>query len=169
MVREGTFREDLWYRLNVFPIRIPPLRLRRDDIPSLVKYFVIRKAQDMNLLTVPRIDDHEIERIKNYDWPGNVRELQNVVERALLVSKGDYLHFPPLKSYHLPQERSSVTPLPQEDLSLDAMMRQHIRYVLNHVGGKIDGHGGAAEILKLNPSTLRFRMKKLKIQRKHSY
>ena len=169
MVREGTFREDLWYRLNVFPIRIPPLRLRRDDIPSLVKYFVRRKAQDMNLLTIPRIEDHEIDRIKNYDWPGNVRELQNVVERALLVSKGDYLHFPPLKNYPLPKESSSVAPLLQGDLSLDAMMKQHICFVLNQVSGKIDGHGGAAEILKLNPSTLRFRMKKLEIQRKHLY
>ncbi|MFT5700995.1 MAG: transcriptional regulator with GAF, ATPase, and Fis domain [Desulforhopalus sp.] len=169
MVEEGTFREDLWYRLNVFPIRIPPLRLRREDIPGLVQYFVSKQAKDMNLLRIPQIEEYEIERLKNYDWPGNVRELQNVVERALLVSKGAFLHFPPLKSVRSHQIQSSVSDRVSEGLSLDDMTRQHIRLVLNRVGGKIDGQGGAAEILQLNPSTLRFRMKKLGIQRKKLY
>ena len=169
MVREGTFREDLWYRLNVFPIRIPPLRLRREDIPALIKYFVRRKAQDMNLVNVPLIETHEVDRLKEYDWPGNVRELQNIVERALLVSKGKYLHFPSLTGQHIQEKNNLKSCLPDGDLSLDKMMNQHIRSVLNHVGGKIDGQGGAAEVLRMNPSTLRFRMKKLGIERKLLY
>lgn len=169
MVEEGTFREDLWYRLNVFPIRIPPLRLRREDIPTLVQYFVNKKAQDMNLLRIPQIEEYELERMKSYDWPGNVRELQNVVERALLVSKGFFLHFPPLKSLRSNPVQASGPDLVAEELSLDDVTRQHIRLVLNRVGGKIDGQGGAAEVLQLNPSTLRFRMKKLGIQRKQLY
>ena len=169
MVREGTFREDLWYRLNVFPIRIPPLRLRRDDIPALTRYFVNRKSRDMNLSKIPRIEEHEFARLKNYDWPGNVRELQNIVERALLVSKGDYLHFPTLTGNHADDVSSLDIQGSTGNLSLDAMMKKHIRSVLNQVGGKIDGLGGAAEILQMNPSTLRFRMKKLGIERKQSY
>jgi len=169
MVREGTFREDLWYRLNVFPIRIPPLRLRREDIPALIKYFVRCKALEMNLVNVPRIKDNEIDRLKAYEWPGNVRELQNIVERALLVSKGEFLLFPPLTGAHRKEETHLQPCQPTGDLSLDAMMNHHIRSVLNQVGGKIDGQGGAAEVLQMNPSTLRFRMKKLGIQRKQLY
>lgn len=169
MVLEGTFREDLWYRLNVFPIRIPPLRLRREDIPDLVKYFVRHKAQEMNLLHVPEIDVQEITRLQEYNWPGNVRELQNIVERALLVSKGKSLHFPILTGIHGQEEQSKEKSLNTENVSLDAIISQHIRSVLNRVGGKIDGPGGAAEILQLNPSTLRFRMKKLGIKRSLLY
>lgn len=85
LVREGKFREDLWYRLNVLPIRIIPLRLRREDIPSLLHYFIDKKAKEMNLADPPKVDGVDIERLKSYDWPGNVRELQNIVERALIL------------------------------------------------------------------------------------
>jgi DNA-binding NtrC family response regulator len=123
----------------------------------------------MNLVNVPRIKDNEIDRLKAYEWPGNVRELQNIVERALLVSKGEFLLFPPLTGAHRKEETHLQPCQPTGDLSLDAMMNQHIRSVLNQVGGKIDGQGGAAEVLQMNPSTLRFRMKKLGIQRKQLY
>ena len=83
MVRDGSFREDLWYRLNVLPIRIPPLRLRKEDIPSLVQYFVKRKVREMNLPLIPAIDDREYDRLSTYNWPGNIRELQNMVETRL--------------------------------------------------------------------------------------
>lgn len=166
MIREGTFREDLWYRLNVLPIRIPPLRLRRKDIPSLLQYFVRRKVQELNLSRVPLISNDDLERLKNYDWPGNVRELQNVVERALLLSQGAALKFPELVSSHQTpgvQESESESQLP---LTLDEATAAHIRAVLERVDWKVSGKGGAAEILQINPSTLRFRMKKLNIQRK---
>ena len=165
MVREGTFREDLWYRLNVLPIRIPPLRLRREDIPSLVQHFVERKAQELNLLRIPRISGRHLEQLKGYDWPGNVRELQNVVERALILSSGDSLTFPGLTSSQstpsgIGRKRESETVL-----TMDEAAAAHIRSVLDRVRWKVSGPGGAADLLQMNPSTLRFRMQKLGISR----
>ncbi len=158
MVREGRFREDLWYRLNVLPIRIPPLRLRREDIPSLVRHFVERKANEMNLQRIPRVTSSDLHRLQRYDWPGNVRELQNVVERALILSPGGSLVFPPLGAVRRPgapaRERMAL-------LTMDEAMAAHIRAVLEHTDGQVAGPGGAAEVLDMNPSTLRFRMKKL--------
>ena len=164
-VREGTFREDLWYRLNVLPIRIPPLRLRREDIPSLVQYFVERKAQEMNLVRVPRIASHELERLKAYDWPGNVRELQNIVERALILCRGESLVFPALGPGQAGSAGRESDRAPDTVLTLNEVMAAHIRAVLARVGGQVAGPGGAAELLDMNPSTLRFRMKKLGISR----
>jgi transcriptional regulator with GAF, ATPase, and Fis domain len=162
MVRKGAFREDLWYRLNVLPIRIPPLRLRREDIPSLVQYFMNRKAQEMNLLRIPWIPRKTLKRLQSYNWPGNVRELQNIVERALILSKSDTLLFPKLNLH--PQEAENESIGRQKALpSMDEVIADHIRLVLDHVQGRISGKGGAADILKMNPSTLYFRMKKLGI------
>lgn len=93
MVEEGTFREDLFFRINVFPIFIPPLRQRTQDIPLLVDFFVKNKAQEMGLRHVPKVLDKDIEILKKYSWPGNVRELQNIMERSLILSKGDTLEF----------------------------------------------------------------------------
>jgi transcriptional regulator with GAF, ATPase, and Fis domain len=164
MVRQGEFREDLWYRLNVLPIRIPPLRLRQEDIPSLVQYFVDRKAQEMNLLQVPRIPRKTLGRLQAYDWPGNVRELQNIVERALILSNTGTLLVPKLSTH--PQMMNSKTINLQEMMRpLDDVIAEHIHLVLDHVQGRISGKGGAADILKMNPSTLYFRMKKLGINR----
>lgn len=165
MVREGRFREDLWYRLNVFPIRIPPLRLRREDIPSLVRHFVERKAKEMNLSRIPGVFEHDMERLKLYDWPGNVRELQNVVERALILSYGDTLFF---SDFVFP--RTSTQPLEsgQEErpfLSMEEAIAAHIRAALEKTRWKVSGPGGAAELLDMNASTLRFRMQKLGIHR----
>ncbi len=164
MVRDGTFREDLWYRLNVLPIRIPPLRLRREDIPSLVQYFVERKAQEMNLPRVPRVQRRDLARLERYDWPGNVRELQNIVERALILCRGDRLEFPPFSSTK-PPRRATARRSDDRVLTLDEAVAAHIRDVLERADWQVAGQGGAAELLGMNPSTLRFRMKKLGVER----
>lgn len=166
MVREGTFREDLWYRINVFPIHIPPLRMRKEDIPSLVQYFIIRKVQEMNLAYTPHFDNDMLTKLKDYDFPGNVRELQNLVERALLLSRGKSLKFPELNKN--PATNSSLGFKDQviELIPMDDVISNHIRRVLNHVNDQIEGEKGAAKILQMNPATLRFRMKKLGIKRK---
>ena len=164
MVRDGRFREDLWYRLNVLPIRIPPLRLRREDISSLVHYFVDRKAKEMNLLQTPRVTSHDLARLEAYDWPGNVRELQNVVERALILSGGSRLEFSDLAPVVARRPNANTTRRSTTGLqSLDDAIASHIRAVLEYVDWRVAGPGGAAEVLRVNPSTLRSRMKKLGI------
>lgn len=168
-VREGRFREDLWYRLNVFPIQIPPLRLRREDIPSLVQYFVEHKAREMNLEKVPRVSSENIDRLKAYDWPGNVRELQNVIERALILSRGGPLFFPKFGTLSRPQATVRAAVQSSKPKTLNEAAADHIRQTLAETGGRIAGPGGAAEILKINPSTLRSRMKKLGIKMSHSF
>ncbi len=166
MVREGKFREDLWYRLNVLPIRIPPLRLRREDIPSLLQYFIEKKAKEMNLGKIPGIESASINRLKQYDWPGNVRELQNIVERALILSRGDYLGFPELNNKNVPTKNQPSDYPSGSLITMDQATANHINFVLENTGGQIAGKGGAAGILNMNPSTLRFRMKQLGIRYK---
>ncbi|MEM7154097.1 MAG: sigma 54-interacting transcriptional regulator [Myxococcota bacterium] len=166
MVRDGTFREDLWYRLNVFPIRIPPLRLRREDIPSLVRYFVERKAQEMNLPHVPGVQGRDLARLERYDWPGNVRELQNIVERALILSRGGRLEFPSFGATAI-SRRPSPKRADGRVLTLDEAVAAHLRDTLERYDWQVAGRGGAAEALGMNPSTLRFRMNKLGIERPH--
>jgi formate hydrogenlyase transcriptional activator len=150
-VREGRFRKDLYYRLNVFPIRVPALRERREDIPLLVWSFVEQIGHDMGI-TIDTISQRAMDRLQNHPWPGNVRELRNVVERSMIVSRGRTL------TLALPEADESVG---GEALSLDEVQRSHIRKVLELVGGKISGAGGAAEVLGLKPNTLRSRMEKL--------
>ena len=164
-VREGRFREDLWYRLNVFPIQIPPLRLRREDIPALAHYFIERKAREMNLEKMPRIASEMIDRLKAYDWPGNVRELQNVIERALILSRGSPLFFPELGASAFPQAAARSTVPSSPSRTLNTTIADHIRQTLAETGGRVAGPGGAAELLKVNPSTLRSKMKKLGIKK----
>lgn len=165
MVREGKFREDLWYRLNVLPIHIPPLRLRREDIPALVTYFVERKAQEMNFLHTPSLDSNTLERLKAYSWPGNIRELQNVVERALILSDGHHLHFPKLLPCGSQADIRNNTGMPHVEtvVAMDQAVTNHIRFALTHTKGKVAGKGGAAELLEMHPSTLRSRIKRLGI------
>ncbi len=161
MVTEGTFRSDLFYRLNVFPIRIPPLRERGNDIVLLVNYFAqrFRKQFHKPLNSVSRAS---IERLRRYDFPGNVRELQHLIERSVLLSEGEVLEV------DVPEpsgKRNEVLPDSDSKLvSLEEMERRYIRTVLQGTGGVIAGKGGAAEILDLPPSTLRSRMKKLGIK-----
>jgi PAS domain S-box-containing protein len=158
----GRFRADLFYRLNVYPITVPPLRDRREDIPLLVKYFMPRIASRIGK-TIDQISTPIMNQLVAYDWPGNVRELKNVVERAVITSQGTDLQ--------LPEKLTGIAPVAPsygpgaECATLEAVERQHILNVLQSTGWRISGPKGAAKILDINPSTLRFRMKKLGIQK----
>ncbi|MFH0730409.1 MAG: sigma 54-interacting transcriptional regulator [Pseudomonadota bacterium] len=163
MMKEQKFREDLYFRLNVFPIRVPPLRDRLEDIPYLTNFFIKRKCLDMGLMT-PALSPGEIERLKTYSWPGNVRELENLVERALILRDSENtLSFKALLEtnvYSIDQKRA---PSPEEPLNLDEITSRHIKRVLRISDGKIHGPTGAAALLGINSSTLRARMSKLNI------
>jgi transcriptional regulator with GAF, ATPase, and Fis domain len=166
MVKQNRFREDLWFRLNVFPIPIPPLRERRDDIPKLAEYFLVRKVREMNLDTIPQVPKESINQLVTYDWPGNIRELQNVIERALIVCKGEPLHFTELNTSHkVVRIRKDTDPF----VSMDDMIVSHIKKALSHCNGKLDGKNGAAQMLKMNPSTLRGKMRKHGITKRVEY
>ncbi len=164
MVSENRFREDLWFRLNVFPIIVPPLRQRREDVPALTRHFVELKSREVGIAIPPAIAPGALERLMNYGWPGNVRELENIVERELIRHRGGQLKFDSL----LPGERGDETQPVAEGkgdgpLNLDEAMSLHISKVLKMTKGKIHGPGGAAELLGINPNTLRGRMSKLGI------
>jgi len=163
MVREGTFREDLWFRLNVFPIVIPPLRERKSEIPALVHHFIDRKSNELGIKQSPRLSPGAIDLLMAYNWPGNVRELENIVERALIVNKeGEPISFDNLLPYKETRE-TIVRPPGDASLLIDDAMARHIKYVLNLTKGKVHGKGGAAEVLGINASTLRARMTNLGI------
>ena len=167
MVKSGKFREDLWYRLNVFPIMIPPLRQRTEDVPALVSHFIEKKSSELNIWKPPKLAPGGMERLQSYTWPGNVRELENLVERELIQGQvsGDFqlLSFQGL-SQAIPTP-ASRTPARQPETvsSLDNVVRDHIQYVLSRTNGKVEGARGAAELLGTHPSTLRARMRKLGI------
>jgi transcriptional regulator with GAF, ATPase, and Fis domain len=163
MIKENQFREDLWFRINVFPIKVPPLRERKEDIPSLVYHFINKKAKQLKLNITPEVSSGAIERLMNYHWPGNVRELENVVERELILNKEEPLVFKFLTHSDKNNVRSIIARLPDELLSLDAVETSHIRRILKMTNGVVHGAGGAAALLGINPSTLRSRMKKLGI------
>jgi transcriptional regulator with GAF, ATPase, and Fis domain len=162
MVKTGYFREDLWYRLNVFPIWIPPLRQRKADIPALVDYFLQEKSRELKLPDIPRVAPGQIELLINYDWPGNVRELQNLIERALILKPKGPLTF---ESIHIQKQQQvfSEVQQPNHIEKLDVIVGRHISFALSRSKGKIHGKGGAAELLGINPNTLRSRMRKLGI------
>lgn len=163
-VAAGQFREDLWFRINVFPIVIPPLRQRKEDIPAFVRYFIDCKAKEMNLPGNVSLAPGAIESLQAYDWPGNVRELQNLVERALIQSGAGPLHFDTLlPSLSPPQMEQSSVPQQEPLMTLDEVNSQYIRHVLHLTNGKISGSDGAAELLRFHPNTLRKRMDKLHI------
>ncbi|MBU0513346.1 MAG: sigma 54-interacting transcriptional regulator [Proteobacteria bacterium] len=162
MVREGRFREDLYFRLRVFPIVIPPLRERLADIPVLVHHFIQKKSRELGLPVVSTLAPGAIDRLMDYHWPGNVRELENAVERAIILSQGKPLTWHDLVPIGRPAE--SEGHLDEDlDLTLDEVNARHIRRVLAKTGGRIEGDKGAAHMLGLNPATLRNRMKKLGI------
>ena len=163
MVRTGRFREDLWFRLNVFPISIPPLRRRSTDIPALVQYFIERKSGELKIGETPQLAPGAIDDLMAYDWPGNVRELENIVERSMIVHRGERLSFEDLGATRpVPEPGASAGPT-GTPLELDAVISAHIRRVLDIAGGKIHGPGGAGELLGVNPNTLRSKMRKLGI------
>jgi transcriptional regulator with GAF, ATPase, and Fis domain len=158
-VKADRFRADLYYRLSVFPITIPPLRERREDIQPLVWFFIHQRQKDLKR-KIERIPPAGLEALLSYDWPGNVRELENVVERAMILSTGGTLEF----EGAFPVSGRAAGP-PPKGRDLDTIQRAHIETVLAECGWKINGAGNAAERLGLHPNTLRFRMRKLGIAR----
>jgi formate hydrogenlyase transcriptional activator len=157
-VKKGLFRSDLFYRLNVFPVRIPPLRERRDDIPALAKHFV-KKYSARHHKTVPRIGSSTLKALASYDWPGNVRELEHLIERAVIVSQGPVLTIDELEQT-LPDRGHGDTPRTLADAE-----RTHIIETLSQTSWVLAGKHGAAARLGMNRSTLQHRMKKLGIHR----
>ena len=150
-VRDGHFRDDLFYRLNVFPVTIPPLRDRREDIPMLVWSFVKAFSKNMGK-SIERIPVDVMEKLQRYSWPGNVRELRNVIERALILARGKTLHVE-LSSGGIVQK--------SPEQSLEAVERAHIERILAQTNWQIAGKSGAAEIIGMKPTTLRSRMERL--------
>jgi len=186
-VRTGRFRSDLFYRLNVLPLNVPPLRERRSDIPQLVLFFLERSCQKFGK-KIEAVSQDTMDQLMSYDWPGNIRELQNIVERGVVLSNRPVLTldkglFPvaqhkatPAASEPIPEPAAirpdSGTPsgrptkeVPSPPRPLEEVEKDHIIAALEHTVGIIDGPKGAAKILELHPSTLRARMKKLGIER----
>ncbi len=155
MIRNNQFREDLFYRLNVFPIEIPPLRERREDIPLLVHYFVLRHSREMQkrIKSVPK---QVLEALVNADWPGNIRELENFIERCVILTPGEELYVP-----HAEMRRCAV-PVAS---TFEQAERRAISDALRAASGRIAGKGGAAERLGLKRTTLQNKMRKLNIIR----
>jgi len=169
-VGAGKFREDLYYRLNVFPISVPPLRERLDDIPALAKHFVELSTRDLKAAK-PRLTHAGIAKLENYDWPGNVRELRNVIERGVILARGGALDFDlPVANQPVPPTRSAArTESPSGDASqpkylteaeMQRRERDNLLRVLEETKWKIKGADGAAELLGVKPTTLLARMKK---------
>jgi transcriptional regulator with GAF, ATPase, and Fis domain len=166
-VANGTFRQDLFYRLNVFPIELPPLRERNEDILMLVEYFVQRYANRAGK-NIRSIDKKTLDLLQSYDWPGNIRELQNVIERSVILSSGDVLSVDELRL-----SKESSTPVPRvetsERLEGDGepwSEREIIEAALAESRGRVSGTSGAAAKLGIPPSTLDHRIKALKINKK---
>jgi PAS domain S-box-containing protein len=158
-VEQGTFREDLWYRLNVYPITMPPLRQRKDDIPLLVEHFVATYARKAGK-TISSVSPREMQRLQEHSWPGNIRELANVIERAVIHTQGSVLHV--VDQFESVEGESTPTQ------TLEEVEREYILRTLESTGWRVEGKHGAAKVLGLNPSTLRTRMMKLGIQRRRA-
>jgi len=166
MLAEGSFREDIYFRLRVFPITIPPLRQRPEDIPVLTQHFIRKKSSEMKTLKIPSLAPGALERLMHYAWPGNVRELENAVERELIVSKGAPLTFYDLDTKFTAatgDKTNQVTEAIADTYELNTVLSRHISEVLSICHGRVEGENGAARLLNINPSTLRKKMKKLGI------
>lgn len=167
MAREGTFRADLYYRLGVFPIILPPLRERREDIALLTAYFVEKLRAKLGR-QVTRIPDQTVAELLAYDWPGNVRELENIIERSLILSPGSTLIVDALRRAdptRIPKPARPDAATATDSRTLEQVERDHIVAVCTRCGWRINGPGNAAEQLGINPNTLRSRMLKLGIAR----
>jgi formate hydrogenlyase transcriptional activator len=169
-ISEGTFRSDLYYRLNVFPLEVPPLRERRSDIPQLAMFFLSKYARNLGK-KMEGISAVASERLTSYSWPGNVRELQNVIERALILSPGSILELEnelmnvPISEAHLDKASESTPELSVSLKTLEEVERDHICAALQQTHGVVEGANGAAKTLGIHPNTLRHRMAKLGISR----
>jgi transcriptional regulator with GAF, ATPase, and Fis domain len=165
MIKNKQFREDLWFRLNVFPIWIPPLRDRVSDIPELVQHFINLKSKELKLGHTPIIAPGAIDTLLGYNWPGNVRELENLIERALILHRDGPLQFDNIgnsakkTAAHIEDQFNDK----ESFLSFNSMVERHIIRALELSDGKIHGPGGAAELLQINPNTLRGKMRKMEI------
>jgi len=169
-VSTGRFRQDLFYRLNVYPITVPPLRQRREDIPLLVSHFARQIGERMGK-SISEVPAHVMREFTAYNWPGNIRELQNVIERAVIVSSDTVLRLPePLgqATNALANEAKASEELTTVSTA-DEAERENILRALEATGWRINGPKGAAALLKLHPSTLRFRMKKLGLTKSLNY
>jgi formate hydrogenlyase transcriptional activator len=158
MVRRNEFRSDLYYRLNVFPVALPPLRARREDIPALVKHFVEIYARRMGK-QIAEIPSETMSELTSYAWPGNIRELQNFIERSVILSSGSVLQAP------FESLKAAATTQAQEAVTLEEAERNHIRKILEQTRWVVSGPNGAAARLGIKRSTLYFRMQKLGISR----
>jgi transcriptional regulator with GAF, ATPase, and Fis domain len=158
-IRNGKFREDLFYRLNVFPITLPPLRQRPEDIPLLVTHFVAKFNKKMGR-KIETVSKETLTALQEYSWPGNVRELESVIERAIITSPGIALQV--LDRFDT--FRKPVEPAGEEVKALADLEQHHILQVLQKTGWRVEGKNGAALLLGMNPSTLRARMRKLGIR-----
>jgi transcriptional regulator with GAF, ATPase, and Fis domain len=157
-IRKGRFREDLFYRLDVFPITVPPLRDRTEDIPLFVESFVEKGSKRIGK-SIELIPEGVMKKLQDYPWPGNVRELENVIERAVINSSGPKLRL--ADDLAVPAHKEMPSPLK----SLQEIETDHIIRVLEETNWRIDGPKGAALILDMNPSTLRSRLRKLGIKK----
>ena len=157
-VKAGSFRADLLYRLNVFPIEVPPLSVRASDIPLLVRHFVTKISTKLSK-RIDGVSQSTMDRLTKYSWPGNIRELENVIERATILAKGQVLQIDDVLLHG-----NSVPLLPVAD-SLEEVERAHILRLLHDVSWVIEGKQGAAARLGLHPNTLRSRMQKLGIKK----
>jgi transcriptional regulator with GAF, ATPase, and Fis domain len=167
MVEERSFREDLYYRLSVFPIVIPPLRDRPSDIRAFAEYFAERAANRFGLRPMP-VSDEDIALLTRYQWPGNVREMAAVMDRAVLIGQGRTLNVAAALGQSAPATspsppRAADAGSPAVIAPLDDVIRRHIEAALEHTHGRVEGPHGAARLLRINPHTLRARMRKLKI------
>jgi formate hydrogenlyase transcriptional activator len=158
MVKRNEFRSDLYYRLNVFPLLLPPLRGRREDIPALVEHFVEIYARRMGK-QIEQIPPETMSALVSYQWPGNIRELQNFIERSVILTSGSVL-YAPLASLKSAAEAESLGAITLEDAE-----RDHIRKILDQTRWVVAGPNGAAARLGIKRSTLYFRMQKLGISR----
>ncbi len=171
-VRQGEFRSDLYYRLNIFPITLPPLRERKEDIPILVTHLVTQLSKKLGK-TVEVIGQDTMAKLRNYPWPGNVRELRNVIERAVIITQGPKLRLIDdldSQALELDLQKQTVRPEVLADLDQPGETLEQYEYnlilrTLKNVHWKLEGPGGAAELLSLHPSTLRSKMRKLGIER----
>lgn len=167
-VTGGFFREDLYYRLNIFRIEVPPLRARREDIPVLIEYFLRKKSRELNISNVRPSEDF-IRKLSQHEWPGNIRELENTVERLLITESEsealDGIFSPREETIEIEASLSGI----QYQETLDVVVCRHIKNTLIRTRGKINGEDGAAELLGINPNTLRSKMKKLGIVLKKEF
>src|SRR3989454_611116 len=178
-VAAGKFRSDLFYRLNVFPVKVPPLRERRSDVRELALFFVTSFARKFGK-RIESVSEETLKRLSDYAWPGNIRELQNIIERAVILCSGSVFRLDQdlvpavntaetMKSQCLPTLPAVKADPSTPPITLEEAERQHILSVLEHAKGVIDGPNGAAKILDMHPNTLRSRMKKLGVQRRSSH